>query len=275
MRLRPRRSPAGRAAAALELAGVDSPDSVARLTEALADPAVEVRANAALALASLRDPEAIPALAAIAAGWVAPPFARCRQAALGALATFRSERAAIELAEALLVACPGKQLTLEHRSILLGVTYADPGGRAAARVVRTLMVALEGGRGLAGDRAATLLELFPAESEAPLVRTLRFASNPAARRRAAKTLRVCRHDDAVAALIEALDDRAAFVRATAARALGEMRDPISLQPLSTAAADPHPDVRDAARAALASLGTVAAVREAAGAAFGGSGVSMA
>jgi HEAT repeat protein len=275
MRLASRRTPAGRAASLLEHAEVDSDASVAALTEALGDPAANVRANAALALASLRDPASIPALAAVAAGWVAPPLARSRQAALGALAAFRSERAAIELAEALLVACPGEQLSLEHRSTLLGVAYADPAGRAAARVVRTLMASLEGERGLTGDRAGALLELFPAESVAPLVRTLRASSSPTARRRAAKTLRVCRHDDAVSALIGALDDRVADVRAMAARSLGEMRDPVSLEPLSAAAADPHPGVRDAAKAAIASLGAVAAVRETAGTVFGRSGTSVA
>ena len=92
---------AKRAEAALRLADLDSPAAVSALTEALSDPATEVRAAAGLALASLRDPASIPALAEIVAGWDEPTLARCRRAALRALAAFRGQEAAVELARAL------------------------------------------------------------------------------------------------------------------------------------------------------------------------------
>jgi HEAT repeat protein len=53
---------ADRAAAARELAGVDSPESVRVLTDALGDPAAGVRAAAARSLEAMRDPATLGAL---------------------------------------------------------------------------------------------------------------------------------------------------------------------------------------------------------------------
>jgi HEAT repeat protein len=256
-RLRSGRTPGDRAAAAQALAQHDSAEAVAALSDALSDPAAEARAGAALALASLRDPASIPALARIAAGWRDPSFIRCRRAALGTLVAFRSERAAIELARALVHARPGGPLSVEDRSTLLSVVYAEPKGVAAPRVVRTLVELLGDEDAGAGDRAAALLGLFPRESAEPLARSLRTAAAPAARRRAAEALRACRHDDAVSALVPALEDPAAEVRASAARSLGEMRDPVVAEALYAAAGDKEEAVREAARSALSTLGAVA------------------
>lgn len=264
-RLRSGRTPADRAAAALALAQLDSAEAVASLSHALGDPAAEVRANAALALASLRDPASIPALARIAAGWADPSLIRCRRAALGTLAAFKSEEAAVELARALIAARPGTPLSIEDRSILLAVAYAEPRGVAAPRVVRTLVALLGHEDASAGDRAAALLELFPIESLGLLVRTLRTAAAPGVRRRAAETLHVCRDDEAVSALVAALRDPVPEVRAGAARSLGEIRDPVAVEALSTAAGDADRAVREAAKSALSALGAVAtAARMAAG-----------
>jgi HEAT repeat protein len=255
-RLRSGQAPRDRAAAALALAELDSAEAVAALTVALDDRAAEVRVNAALALASLRDPASIPALARIAAQWLEPELERCRQAALVTLSAFRSEAAAVAVARALVGGRRTTPLSVEDRSILLGVAYADPSGVAAARVVRTLVPLLAGDDDGNGERAAGLLELFPNESRALLVRTLRTDAGAKVRRRAAQALRVCRHDEAVSALLLALTDSAGEVRAAAARSLGDIRDPAAVEPLCIAAADADPRVRDAAQSALAALGAV-------------------
>ncbi|MGH2745486.1 MAG: HEAT repeat domain-containing protein, partial [Thermoleophilaceae bacterium] len=159
---------AKRAEGALALAELDSPEAVAALTEALADPDLDVRAAAGLALASLRDPSSIGALAEIVAGWDDPRLVRCRRAALHTLVAFRTEEAAVELARALATVRPDRPLDLQQRSALLAVAYAEAAGVAAPRVVRALVALLEHEERAAAERAAALLMLFPAESHGPL-----------------------------------------------------------------------------------------------------------
>jgi HEAT repeat protein len=255
-RLRSGRTAADRAAAALALAGVDSADATAALSAALADDDSGVRSAAALALASVRDPASTAALAGVVANWTDPSLERCRRAALRTLVAFRSEQAAVELVQALAAAGHGAPLGLEERSALLSVVYAEPTGVAAPRVVRTLVALLAHEDAAAADRATVLLELFPAESYAALARTLRTARSPGARRRAATALRCCRQDEAVSALVAALEDAMPEVRAAAARSLSEMRDPAAAVALHVAAEDADQRVRDAARSALESLGAL-------------------
>jgi HEAT repeat protein len=213
-----------RAKGAPALAEVESPESVESLTEALADPDLDVRAAAGLALAGLRDPASIAALAAIVAAWDHPELARARRAALHALIAFRAQEAAVELARAL-ATIQSAPLDLQERSALLAVAYAEQAGVAAPRVVRALVALLAHEEQPVAERATLLLMLFPAESHGPLARALRTAAAPEVRRRAAQALGACRHDGAVAALVIALKDPAPTVRAAAARSLDDMRDP--------------------------------------------------
>jgi HEAT repeat protein len=252
---------AKRAEAALALAELDSPEAVSALTEALSDPDVRVRAAAGLALASLRDPASAAVLAEIVAGWDDPAVAHCRRAALRTLVAFRSQEAAVALAGALATVRPDRPLGLQERSALFAVTYAEPAGLAAPRVVQALVALLEHEEAPAAERAASLLALFPAESHGPLIRALRSAAAPDVRRRAAQALGACRQDAAVAALVAALDDPAPQVRATAASSLGHMRDPATAVALQAAGRDGDEGVRDAARSALRKLGTVASATQ--------------
>jgi HEAT repeat protein len=247
---------ARRVKGALALAEVDAPESVQSLTEALADPDTDVRAAAGVALASLRDPASIGALAAIVARWHRPELAHARRAALHTLIAFGTQEAAVELARALAGAHPAP-LDLQERSALLTVAYAEQAGVAAPRVVRTLAALLAHEEDTVAERATSLLMLFPAESHGPLARALRTARAPEVRRRAAQALGACRRDTAVAALVTALDDPAPAVRAASARSLGDMRDPATAVALRAAGGDRDEGVRDAARSALRKLGTVA------------------
>ena len=253
---------AKRSEAAVRLAEHDSPAAVSALTEALSDPARDVRAAAGLALASLRDPASIPTLAEIVAGWDEPCLARCRRAALRALVAFRGQEAAVELARALATVRAHRPLGLQERSALLAVAYAEPAGEAAPLVVRALVSLLA--HEPAGERATELLTLFPAESHGPLARALRTATAPEVRRRAATALGACREDSAVAVLVAALEDPAPEVRAAAASSLGNMRDPATAATLEAAGGDGDARVRQAARVALRKLGTVATATNMAG-----------
>jgi hypothetical protein len=201
----------------LALSDQDSPDA---LSAALGDPDPDVRAGAALALARLRDPASIPALARIVASWDEPALARCRRAALHALVSFHTEEAAVELARALATGSPGG-LDLPKRSALLAVAHAEPSGVAVSRVVRALVALLAHEDQAVTERAASLLMLFPSASHRTLARTLRTAPEADVRRKAAQALGACRQDAAVAALVSALGDPAACVRAAAAHSLRE------------------------------------------------------
>jgi HEAT repeat protein len=191
---------------------------VTALSGALADPDVDVRAAAALALASLRDPSSINTLARIVAGWSDPALACCRRAALRALVAFQSEQAAVELARTLATAGP-TPLALQEHSALLAVAYADPAGQAAPRAVRALVALLGHDDDAVAERAVSLLMLFPSESHGPLGRALRTSPRPDVRRRAAQALGACRQEAALAALAAACEDPAPAVRVTARSAL--------------------------------------------------------
>lgn len=252
----PRASAAKRAEGALALAELDSTESVQSLTRALADPDLNVRAAAGLALASLRDPASIAALAGIVASWHDPGLARVRRAALHTLIAFRTQEAAVELAQAL-ATVHATPLDLQERSALLAVAYAEQAGTAVPRVVRALVALLPHEEQQVAERAASLLTLFPSESHGPLARALRTATRADVRRRVAQALGACRQDAAVAALVTALQDSAPGVRAAAAHSLGNMRDPATALALHAASGDCDEGVRDAARSALRKLGTVA------------------
>ena len=248
----------GRSAAdgAVALAELDSPAAVDALTAALGDPEPSARESAALALAGLRDPGSIPALARIVAGWDKPALARCRRAALHTLVAFRTEEAAMELAREL--ACAGPEpVDLHQRAALLAVAHAEPSGMAARRVVRTLVRLLAHQDQAVAERAVSFLMLFPSESSRPLARALAAGCGPDVRRRAAQALGACRQHTAASALVTALRDSAPCVRAAAAQSLGDIRDPATTVALHAAGGDGDESVREAARSALDKLGAAA------------------
>jgi HEAT repeat protein len=141
---------------------------------------------------------------------------------------------------------------------MLAVTYAEPSGVAALRVVRALVSLLAHENETVAERAVSLLMLFPSESSRPLACTLRAECSPDVRRRAAQALGACRQDMAVNALVTALRDPAPGVRAAAARSIPwrHARPRDGRRP-HAAGGDTDEGVREAPRSALQELGTAA------------------
>ncbi len=90
-----------------------------------------------------------------------------------------------------------------------------------------------------------------------LVNTLKFGT-PDARWQAALSLGIITDETATKALIEALRDENARVRAAVTRAIGRRRDPLLLPNLLDASRDADPVVREAAARALGGLGSESA-----------------
>jgi HEAT repeat protein len=266
-RLRSSRSGKRRAGAARALATHDCRAAADALIEALGDPDPGVRSDAAVALASLRDPATIGPLAGVVADWTAPALAEGRRAALQTLLAFRSPEAAVTLAR--WIAAGAGAVSRADEAALLAAVEADASGTAAPLAARALGELAGRANGAAGDRAAALLGLLPDHCAGVLLPLLRDGESPAARRRAVYGLASCSRTEVVDGLIAAVRDRAVEVRLEAVRALGDARDPAALGALQHALHDVDDGVRESARVALGALGTVGTVAAMAASLSGG------
>jgi HEAT repeat protein len=262
--------PAQRAAAAT-VAGHVAPDAADRLAGALADPAAAVRAAAVEALAALGTGEAVSA----ASRALVDPEPGVRLAAVRALAGVDTDAAVAAVVTALRDPAP----------LVQGEARAVLSGRASPAVARHLVRALGAmaTRGAAVELLAAmpdlaldaLLDAVPAataEQEGPLGDALgavagdgvaRLAArlgaiDPARRRAAVAALGLLRGvppSDVVAQLVAALADADVDTRVAAARALARAGDPAAAEPLrARLLAEPAPEVVEAVKQALASLG---------------------
>jgi HEAT repeat protein len=260
-RLRSGRSSKRRVQEVRALARSDSPAAADALIEALGDSDPSVLSEVAVALASLRDPATIKPLAGIVARWTAPALAEGRRAALQSLLAFRSPVAAVTLAREI-VASP-HALSAADGEALLGALQADASGTAAPLVTRALGELAGGTDDATAERAVALLGLLP-DRAGVLLPMLRDRGSPAARRRAVISLASCSSTEVVDAIIAAVGDPAVEVRLAAVGALGQVGDPAAVGTLQSALNDDDSRVREAARAALAALGTAGIVAGMAG-----------
>jgi HEAT repeat protein len=233
--------------AAAALADQDDPRAHDALVRALSDPEEEVRVAAIRGLRQRGDPAAVEPLMIVVQSWLGPERERSREEALDGLAEMADPE-------------------------MLRRTAADLAGRsmdyaaADAAIVSRLAVAAErdGIRASVDElvddlrepatalRARTLLAWMGAESVEPLIGVLgdELARGPAAL--VLGSIRDSRAVEPLASLLRTCDD--AEARKAAAWALGEIRDPAAVEALLAATADEDYAVRAEAGASFDKLG---------------------
>jgi HEAT repeat protein len=182
-----------------------------KMNAQIADGALsaERRAEAAVRLGRLGEPEALSRLSAM----LGSPDGETRRAAAESLGTLRDRGAVESLVAALDDADPKVRAAAAASLNRLGVTPA----RLAADV--------RAGNGHVQIEALRLLGKLGGPEDAPVVTATLRAPEPAARRAAAEALAVIGGEKSVESLVESLRDADAGVRGAAAVALGNIRSP--------------------------------------------------
>ena len=253
------------------MGGLEDPEALPLLLNALDDPSATVRESAAEALGGLGDDAATGSLLAA----LNDESVDVRAAAAGALGDVGDARAAPALLQGLDDLHPEvRKASAEALGALGDAAAVDPligalddpnaGVREAAAgslgelgdasAVSALTIALRDGEADVREAAAESLgQLDDRRAIAPLSRALEDPS-PDVRRSAAIALGAIGDRRAVEPLIDALDDREALVRQAAANALGAIADPRAADALTEALDDPDGGVQHAAALALGALG---------------------
>jgi HEAT repeat protein len=237
--------------AAEALATLNMPGAYDGLLRALEDPEEIVRVTALRGLRERGDPVAVEQLTSAVTNWTEPQYARARQEALETLAFLRDPTAPRRVAAGLLT----RTAELDEESdapVLRRLTRAG-GHDALIATIGDLIGRLREGN--APARTRTLLVWLAPESVEPLIEAL---PNVPARREAILALGEAHDSRAVERLCTVLlgDDEPA-IRAAAARALGEIRDPAAVEALLLATGDPEYEIRTAASESFDRLGNAA------------------
>lgn len=263
-----------RAEAARVLGGWGHPLAVDALAQALLDADTDVRANAAVAIAQLKDAAAghcllpwalhddpgvraaalrglkelrIPDAAAPARAALGHRDADVRREAVGVLGWLKAADALPAIAR-LATSDPDAEVRRVATGAL-GLSAAD----THAAVLPALLSALRDAHWPIREEAATTLaKLAPPAALAALLDAMADDAWQV-RLRAARALGRLRQVQAVPVLVEALAHRMGNLRKEAAIALGEIGAAQARPALEAAAGDPDPEVRKTARLALARL----------------------
>lgn len=186
----------------------------ALLREALRHPDPGVRRQAALAAGRIGDPAAVDLLVAA----LADSVLAVRAAAAFGLGLLKDPRGV----DPLLATVRGRAAADQDLPQLEAVTaLAKIGGDAGAQALILILEAASPGGDVPPASARTLLEAWRLGRRAPVATLIRFAEAPDAlvRWRAVYSLARLRTPEAVATLVNALQDQDATVRATAARGI--------------------------------------------------------
>ncbi|CAE6718398.1 hypothetical protein R69658_01245 [Paraburkholderia aspalathi] len=270
-----------RAQAAEVLGAWERTDAVEALCEALADRAEDVRDAAAQSLSNLKDPESGPLLAP----WTTHDDPFVRQAALRGLRELRFAGALEPALAALSASEDGVRLEAvsvlgwlkSERALgpLTAVAAQDPSaavrraaigalGISAAATDETIAALLSALRDAAWqvreEAAATLGKLRALSAQDALIAALsddywqvRLQAVRALGKLGAANANANANATASAAVAALLTHAISNLRKEAALSLGELGDTASLPALHAAATDPDPEVRKAARIALAQI----------------------
>jgi HEAT repeat protein len=235
--------------AAGALAEVDAPDALDALVDALEDEAPSVRAAAAEALGARGDDCAVADLAWVAASPLEHDGS-LRAAARQALGRLAAPGTAVLFTGALIDRGGG----LDDAREAVEAALSREGDVAVRAVVEQALdyLACPGDEPYA--RAERVVDWVGRRAVPTLIAALGDAHT---RAQAAAALGRLHDNSATEPLIELLRDSETDVRAAAARALGAIKDPSAVEALVAVARDPEYEVREAAMTALEGLWSVA------------------
>lgn len=217
--------------------------AVPPLVKTLGDTHYAVRGAAAIALGSLGDLAAVKPLAKLATdeeSWVRAEVMK----ALGKLQ-------ASDALPAIFNALDDADWKVRHQAARALGRIGDP--RAILPLARVIETGVDGAE-VIDEAKRALLKLAPSIDGAQMQSRLRGSADKHERAQAAVILGVLADKTAVPALIDALADRAPYVRGYAAIALSSLADPRALEPLrSLAKHETHERIRSIAALALSLL----------------------
>ena len=217
------------------------------LLRALDDPLPAVRVVAVRGLRRRGDPLAVEQLTSAATNWIEPVYEEARAEAVEALAFLRDPTTPRRVAAGLLTRAA--DLTESDGPVLRKLAHAG-GHDALLSTIADLVNRLRDGT--ATDRTCRLLVWLAPHSVEPLVDALAVVP---ARRAAIAALGAAHDSRAVEGLCSVLlSEDEPEVRAAAARALGEIRDPAAIEALLLASGDGNYEIRSAATESFDRLG---------------------
>ena len=235
-----------RAAACRGLGSIGDPQALSPLAKALeSDASAPVRAAAAEALGSLEDPAALPQLAEALDSDDSAPV---RAAAAEALGSLEDPAALPQLTEA---------LDTDSSASVRASACRGLGSIGDPRALPQLAGALAGDDNsmVRAAAAEALGQLDDPKALSQLARAAESDDSAPVRAAAAQALGSLEDPAALSPLAEAAAaDNDPAVRAAAVQALAELDDPDAITPLAQAVGDASPQVREAAKEALAGLG---------------------
>ena len=221
------------------------------VSKALADPSDRVRCVAIRALYDWG--EGVPIAEAMA--WL-PAQGASRSLALSALTKLADPDTAAVLATSLLHGTAQPGLWEEEANTVSALCTGGGRHSALAQVLDLLVEGLDYKDEEVAGRAEDFLLWLGTDAERAVKAAVRHSSTP---HRAVRLLGQIGGAAAINPLIEALDHADVRTRGEACVALGELRDPISVDALLQATHDTEHDVRVKAAAAINRIGTVALV----------------
>ena len=240
-----------RNAAMAALAEIGPSEALLAVIEALAHPSERVRCAAVRLLSHWE--QATPLAEAIA--WL-PAEATSRRLALTALGQLGSADSARPLARSLVHSRAQQGLWEDEVQLVLNLCRSADGGDQLDGVIDLLIDALADEHAEVADRAEDFLLWLDQAAVPALIAQAKSSPTPA---RVVSVLGQIGGAPVLEPLIEAVDHPDTRTREAACVALGELRDPVSVDALLRATRDPQHGVRVKAAAALDRIGTAAFV----------------
>jgi HEAT repeat protein len=242
-------SPKVRKQAIATLAELDPDEALPDITEGLRHSSDAVRCAAVRAL--YKWGESVPIATAVA--WL-PPRGTSRSLAFAAVAQLQQPESASVLAQSLVYGTAQEGLWEDEVEVVDSICRSDGGAHGRDEIVDMLIDAPDEDDDEVVGRAEDFLLWLGENAVSALIEVVQSASAPD---RAVWLVGQIGGASVLAPLIEATEHPDARTREEACVALGELRDPMSVEALLRATRDSEHGVRVRAGAALESIGTAA------------------